>query len=116
MRSPINHDAPSLFILFEEGTAAFLAPGRSLWVGVIRLTLSDSYQRSSPRLSCEPLQNVYYLTMRSPAFDGFIAFGCLGLFIMKEGQYRFYAAGPAGRKATASISIFAFSSSPTTCT
>jgi hypothetical protein len=32
------------------------------------------------------------------------------------GQNRFHAAGPAGRKATASISIFAFSSRPATCT
>jgi hypothetical protein len=54
-----------LFILFDEGAAAVFSTDTVFVVGVIRLTLSGSYQRSSPRLSCELLQNVYYLTMRS---------------------------------------------------
>ena len=32
-------------------------------------------------MSCKPLQNVYYLTLRSLVFDGFKAFGFLGLFV-----------------------------------
>src|SRR5215472_15280730 len=40
---------PPLFILFDEGAAAVFSTGTVFVVGVIRLTLSGSYQRSSPR-------------------------------------------------------------------
>jgi len=40
---------PPLFILFDEGAAAVFSTGTVFVVGVIRLTLSGSYQRSSHR-------------------------------------------------------------------
>ena len=57
---------PPLFILFDEGAAAVFSTGTVFVVGVIRLTLLGFISTIEPSLChANPLQNVYYLTMRS---------------------------------------------------